>query len=77
MNFSNKMNIDPAKIINHDTLKAHRGGAELEEYFYCACGFEPEHGPVFPVMASDIVEALSVADSVCGEPGNTCKGEPF
>ncbi|MFO8234437.1 MAG: hypothetical protein R6U04_03390 [Bacteroidales bacterium] len=67
--------INPEKVMKNEDLVNFRGGVELG-YFYCRCGHVGSYtGECFPVMADDVVEALSVADSFCGEPGNTCNGD--
>jgi len=74
MNLIDNLNFTSDKIIEKENLTDFRGGDEVG-YFYCRCGHVGSYtGECFPVMADDIVEALSVADSFCGEPGNTCYG---
>jgi hypothetical protein len=61
--------------LNSDKLKLLNGGVQ-DTTFYCRCGHTGNYSSeCFPLMAGDIIEALSVADYYCGEPGNTCSGE--
>lgn len=63
------------KELNTDKLKQLTGGVE-DMTFYCRCGHTGNYtSECFPLMASDILEALSVADVFCGQPGNTCNGD--